>query len=374
MRTGLFGRVERLNEPPFWRVLGDDQRPIAHIESYLVDFWACGNSETSCRSYAFDLLRWYRHLLLEQVAWDRATRDTVRDFVLSCRQPSALAPRALGARTINHNLAVVGGFYAFHIAHHRGPLINPVPERRATHHRGHNADADQERSFQRDRRADLRQRVPTNLPRALSEQQVTGLVGLLRHPRDRALVEFYLSSAARPSELLGLQFEDVDAGQQLITVTRKGTRSRQAIPASSAAFIWLRLYQDTLPANAQVPGSPIWWTLRRPLRPLTYDAARAILRRLDDESGSHIRLHDLRHTAAALMARDQSLSLPDVQRVLGHANLSTTQHYVRQQDVDLLARIAEHLSERSKPMSPPETPKLRYESADLNELLGDGQW
>jgi integrase/recombinase XerD len=355
-------------------VLDDDHCPVAHIESYLIDFWACGNSEASCRSYAFDLLRWHRHLRLEQVAWDRATRDTVRDFVLSCRQPSALAPRVLSARTINHNLAVVGGFYAFHIAHQRGPLINPVPERRATHHRGHDADAGQERSFQGDRRADLRQRVPNSLPRALREQQVTDLVGLLRHPRDRALVEFYLSSAARPSELLGLQFEDVDAGQQLIIVTRKGTRSRQAIPASSAAFIWLRLYQDTLPADAQVPGSPIWWTLRRPLRPLTYDAARAILRRLDDELGSHIRLHDLRHTAAALMARDQSLSLPDVQRVLGHANLSTTQHYVRQQDVDLLARIAEHLSERSKPMAPPETPKLRYESADLTELLGDGQW
>lgn len=117
--------MERLEEPPFWRVLGDDQRPIAHIESYLVDFWACGNSEASCRSYAFDLLSWHRHLLLEQVAWDRATRDTVRDFVLSCRQPSALAPRVLSARTINHNLAVVSAYYAFHIAHQRGPLITP---------------------------------------------------------------------------------------------------------------------------------------------------------------------------------------------------------------------------------------------------------
>lgn len=366
--------MERLEEPPFWRVLGDDQRPIAHIESYLVDFWACGNSEASCRSYAFDLLRWHRHLLLEQVVWDRATRETVRDFVLSCRQPSALAPRVLSARTINHNLAVVSGFYAFHIAHQRGPLINPVPERRATHHRGPDVSRDQERSFQLDRRADLRQRVPNSLPRALREQQVTDLVNLLSNPRDRALVEFYLSSAARPSELLGLRFEDVDAGQQLIIVTRKGTRSRQSIPASSAAFTWLRLYQDTLPTDAQAPGSPIWWTLRRPLRPLTYEAARAILRRLDADLGSHIRLHDLRHTAAALMARDPSLSLPDVQRVLGHANLSTTQHYVRQQDVDLLARVAEHLSERGKPTSPPPIPKLRYESADLSELLGDGQW
>jgi hypothetical protein len=39
-------------------------------------------------------------------------------------------------------------------------------------------------------------------------------------------------------------------------------------------------------------------------------------------------LHDLRHTAAYRMARDPQLPLTDVQWVLGHAHLSTTQLYL----------------------------------------------
>ena len=35
----------------------------------------------------------------------------------------------------------------------------------------------------------------------------------------------------------------VDAGRQLITVVRKGTRELQELPASADAFVWLRLYQ-----------------------------------------------------------------------------------------------------------------------------------
>jgi hypothetical protein len=39
-------------------------------------------------------------------------------------------------------------------------------------------------------------------------------------------------------------------------------------------------------------------------------------------------LHDLRHSAAARMVRDPQLTLTDVQWVLGHAHLSTTQIYL----------------------------------------------
>ncbi|MGH3528397.1 MAG: tyrosine-type recombinase/integrase, partial [Pseudonocardiaceae bacterium] len=41
-------------------------------------------------------------------------------------------------------------------------------------------------------------------------------------------------------------------------------------------------------------------------------------------------LHDLRHTAAYRMARDPEMPLTDVQWVLGHAHLSTTQRYLHQ--------------------------------------------
>jgi integrase len=74
--------------------------------------------------------------------------------------------------------------------------------------------------------------------------------------RDRALLEFYVSSGARASELLGVGSEDIDWAGQLVYVVSKGTRERQPVPASPDAFRYLGRYlaTDGLPA----PGQPVW--------------------------------------------------------------------------------------------------------------------
>ena len=95
--------------------------------------------------------------------------------------------------------------------------------------------------------------------------------------RDRGLTAFYVSSSVRAAELLGATVGDADPGQQLITVVRKGNRAIQQVPASPDAFVWLRLYQAEF--EGEVPtgrDQPLWWTLRRPHRPLSYDACRAM--------------------------------------------------------------------------------------------------
>ena len=56
----------------------------------------------------------------------------------------------------------------------------------------------------------------------------------------------------------------------------------------------------------------MWWTLRRPFRPLAYHAARAMFDRANAALGANWTLHDLRHTAAYRMARDPGMPLADV--------------------------------------------------------------
>jgi site-specific recombinase XerD len=103
------------------------------------------------------------------------------------------------------------------------------------------------------------------------------------------------------------------------------------VPASPDAFVWLRLYQARIRGLAPAGrDQPLWWTLRRPWRPLTYDAARAMFARANAVLGSNWSLHDLRHSAAYRLARDPAMPLTDVQWVLGHAHLSTTQQYLNQ--------------------------------------------
>jgi hypothetical protein len=74
------------------------------------------------------------------------------------------------------------------------------------------------------------------------------------------------------------------------------------LPASPDAFVWLRLYQAQM--AGLVPAGrdqPLWWTLQRPFRALTYDAARAMFTRASAVLGANWSLHDLRHSAAYRM-------------------------------------------------------------------------
>ena len=117
---------------------------------------------------------------------------------------------------------------------------------------------------------------------------------------------------------------------QLITVVRKGTRALQQLPASTDAFVWLRLYQVEM-AGLIPRGQrqPLWWASRRPARPLTYHAVHRMFERASQRAAAStgVTLHSLRHTAAYRMAEDPALPLTDVQFVLGHAQLTTTQIY-----------------------------------------------
>jgi site-specific recombinase XerD len=87
----------------------------------------------------------------------------------------------------------------------------------------------------------------------------------------------------RASELLGLTRGGVEPGEQLITVVRKGTKALQRLPNSPDALVWLRLYQAEMHGLVSVRrDEPLWWTLRRPFRRLTYDAARDVRPRKRD--------------------------------------------------------------------------------------------
>jgi integrase/recombinase XerD len=102
------------------------------------------------------------------------------------------------------------------------------------------------------------------------------------------------------------------------------------LPVSADAFVWLRLYLADL-GDPLEPNEPMWWMLRRRddgnglrRRPMNYEALRAVFRRVNTLLGANWSMHDLRHTAALRMSRDDALSLRDVQTILGHAHLSTT--------------------------------------------------
>ncbi|RZU46595.1 site-specific recombinase XerD [Krasilnikovia cinnamomea] len=328
-------------------------------------------SPATLRSYGYDLLRWFRWLYAVEVDWARAARDQVRDFVFYLREaPGPMrgaSPVGFAPRTINHQLAVLSGFYDYVISCGHGPLVNPVPpaspqSRRVLEHH------DPSRPWPVRRRADYRQRVPRQIPRALPDDAADALFSALRSHRDRALVAFWLSSGVRAAELLGLRHDRVDYGRRTIAVVSKGTRVVEQVPASADAFVWLSLHlaEGYLGSGAD----PVWWTLRAPRRPLTYHAARAVLIRAQAALGTRWRLHDLRHTAAMRMAADPGFTLVDVQAVLRHAHVSTTELYLQPRTDDLVEKMEQLRQRRLAAATQPPAVAAGYDQAAVRELLG----
>jgi site-specific recombinase XerC len=256
-------------------------------------------------------------------------------------KPTLAATYAPATRA--HCETVVRGFYAFHQEAGSGPMVNPFPlvgERREQRAHAHHNPME---PWRHERSGRYRPRLTQRVPRCIPDDRFNQLFAELGSHRDRALVSLWVSTGARAAELLGVHVGDVDTGQQLVTVVRKGSRATQQLPASPDAFVWLRLYQCTL--DISVPAGrddPLWWTLRRPWRQLTYHAARAMFTRANQVLGANWSLHDLRHTAAYRMARDPQMPLTDVQWVLGHAHLSTTQLYLTPVPSEVIAGVLAH--------------------------------
>jgi integrase len=368
---------------------GEVVRPVA---AFLNDLQAAGRSTATQRSYAMDLLRWFRFCWAVDVAWDHATRVEARDFcrwltlrdkpkrgTASASRRRAGTPNAVtgkpsaatsyAAATRAHSETVLRVFYNFHGDAGSGPMVNPFPLSRERRDRRAHAHHNSMEPFHGERTGLYRPRVARRIPRCIPDDLFDRLFAELGSHRDRALVALWVSTGARAAELLGARCGDVDPGQQLISVVRKGSRAVQPLPASPDAFVWLRLYQATMAEAPAGPDDPLWLTLRRPLRPLTYHAARAMFARVGEALGANWTLHDLRHTAAYRMVRDPLLPLTDVQWVLGHAHLSTTQIYLTPLPADVITAVLAHHRRSDTTTEQPPTAVRGYRSESLDVLF-----
>ncbi|WP_206062205.1 site-specific integrase [Nonomuraea basaltis] len=86
--------------------------------------------------------------------------------------------------------------------------------------------------------------------------------------------------------------------------------------------------------------------------------------------GANWTLHDLRHSAAHRMARDPALPLADVQWILGHAHLTTTQLYLNPSVEEAVAELRAHHARQSRATTPSPPPAPGYDPSSLDVLFG----
>lgn len=151
------------------------------------------------------------------------------------------------------------------------------------------------------------------------------------HPRDFCILQLFLQTGLRVSELCGLEVDDVDIAGKLLRVRHgKGQQARD-IPLEKKAIRALKTWLDL---RGFVPTTTALFTNRygqglsdRSVRELltTYRQAAGITKRATP--------HSLRHTFASYKAR-AGVPLPMLKDMLGHAKLSTTQIYTHTDQLD----------------------------------------
>ena len=164
----------------------------------------------------------------------------------------------------------------------------------------------------------------TKKERELYESEIEMLAQCCRSIRDRALLEFMYATAARVSEVAGVDISDVDFEKQSVLLHGKGGKDRISYFTDKAA-LFLRKYLAT-----RTDSNPALFVSRKnPDNRVTKNSIEQMIRVLGKQAGvdgSHP--HRFRVTRITVLV-NRGMPLQDVQELAGHSDINTTRMYYR---------------------------------------------
>jgi integrase/recombinase XerD len=191
----------------------------------------------------------------------------------------------------------------------------------------------------------LRINAPIRLPRAISRQEVTILLGAMeRHllpssvdAATQLCISLMLATGIRVSELCSLNVGSVNISTGEIAVLGKGARERIVIIVNRDVRISFEKYIGSLP-DKDDRSSPLF--RNRLGNRLTPQCLRLRLHARGRRQclARKVTPHMLRHTAATYLI-ESGVDIRFVQRLLGHASIATTQIYTHVSDQALKAAL-----------------------------------
>ena len=233
--------------------------------------------------------------------WGNVTRDHVVGYILSLRE------REYSANTIARKIASVKSFFG-HLRAQGEVNVNPTDHLETP-------------------------KAEKHLPETMSPEEVERLLNAPKletaaGKRDKAMLELLYAAGLRVSELVALNVEDVDFEEGVVRCFGKGQKER-VLPVYQRAMDYLNLYlEEGRPVLLRENDDQPALFLNRRGRRLTRQGLWLIIKRYVEEANieTHVTPHTLRHSFATHMLRGGA-GLREVQEMLGHAHISTTQIY-----------------------------------------------
>jgi integrase/recombinase XerD len=189
---------------------------------------------------------------------------------------------------------------------------------------------------------------PRSLPRTvLTPQEARRLIEAtpVKKPkdiRDRALIEVLYATGIRRAELIGLKMYDLDLNAATLKVSHGKGNTVRIVPLTSSAIAALKLYlEESRPVYARQGIQTALFVSSRSGGPLDADDIVRIVRKAARRAkiAKHITPHTLRHSVATHLLAGQA-DIRQIQKLLGHRRLTSTEIYTRVEIGDLQEVIA----------------------------------
>ncbi len=282
----------------------------SHLSAFLAYLEAeCGLADNTVKSYRGDLkdfLGW----LSEQPggpakALANVDSETLRDYLQKLRD------RRLATSSLARRLSTIRTFYRFLVFD--GVLTETAVE-----------------EFRSPR---MWQRLPKVLGTEVVDRLIDepGQVVTDRFPlRDRSLLGLLYATGCRASEVTGLQLRDIDLVEGLCRCLGKGNKERLAFIASPVIRATLSEYLDTERSALAGLQTPPWLFLTRSGNQLSRITLWNLVKKYAARSGisGDVSPHTLRHCFATHMLAGGA-GIRELQELLGHASVATTQLYTQ---------------------------------------------
>ncbi|MCH9645113.1 MAG: site-specific tyrosine recombinase XerD [Proteobacteria bacterium] len=160
--------------------------------------------------------------------------------------------------------------------------------------------------------------------------------------RDRAMLELLYSCGLRVSELINLEYQQINITDEYIRILGKGNKER-LLPMGELAIEYLSQYEKNARPFLVKKGQTDGYFLSNRGSNMSRQNFFYIIKAYAQKAGINKPLspHSLRHAFATHLVQ-QGADLRSVQLMLGHSDIATTQIYTHIQNVQLKLQHSKH--------------------------------
>lgn len=274
------------------------------------------HSERTLHTYQHTLVDFRTYLMESDLGLDSAP-TLVALAAQGFAAASTVAGKTISPNTFNQRLAILSSFYQYALKHREGHTMSENP-------------------IMRVERATPPESPARALPATAVQAALDGIqTETLQGQRDKAFLLMGLNTGRRLSELQALRCQHITVQGGLVYVTferLKGNKTavnRLDKATANALLDYLTcVYGATLPEDAPV------WISTSPRHKMNKQPVPVSIRTLANICEKHLgtsQVHTLRHTLAGQMKK-AGMDAVVIQRTLGHANIATTNRYLKTLD------------------------------------------